>query len=50
MIYLEVIWEAIKANVIGACIGLLAFLATMTIFIPKDSKIYKILTFLTKKK
>jgi len=49
MIYIEVIWEAIKANVIGASIGLLGLLATMSMFLPKSSKLYKIINWIKKK-
>ena len=49
MIYLQIIWEAIKANIIGVIIGLVGLIATITLFLPKNSRLYKILNFLSKK-
>ena len=49
MIYLQIIWEAIKANMIGVMIGLVGLMATITLFLPKNSRLYKILNFLSKK-
>ena len=49
MIYIEVIWEVIKANVIAVLIGLGGLICTISIFIPKNSKIYKIIDWFKKK-
>ena len=49
MIYLQIIWEAIKGNIIAVGIGLIGLLATISMFMPKDSKIYKLVNFLSKK-
>jgi hypothetical protein len=49
MIYIEIIWESIKGNVIAVGIGILGLLATISMFMPKDSKLYKLINFLNKK-
>ena len=49
MIYLQIIWEAIKGNIIAVGIGIIGLLATISMFMPKDSKIYKLINFLSKK-
>jgi len=48
--HFSIIWEHIQPHLMAISIALIAFLATLTIFIPKDTKLYKFLTFLTKKK
>tara|TARA_R100000773_G_scaffold29104_1_gene24978 strand:- start:1736 stop:1891 length:156 start_codon:yes stop_codon:yes gene_type:complete len=50
MIFLEIILEQIKNNLVGIGLGLLGLAATLCMFLPKDSKLYKFLNFLTKKK
>ncbi len=49
MIYIEIIWESIKSNVLAVGIGIIGLLATISMFMPKDSKIYKLINFLSKK-
>jgi hypothetical protein len=48
--HFSIIWEHIQPHLVAIGIALIAFLATITIFIPKNTKLYKFLTFLTKKK
>ena len=48
MIYLEVIWEVIKGNVIAVLIGLGWLICTLSIFIPKNSKVFKIIDWFKK--
>ncbi len=48
--HFNIIWEHIQPHLMGIGIALIAFVATMTIFIPKNTKLYKFLTFLTKRK
>jgi len=49
MIYLKIILEAIKENLIVIGIGILGILSMVTMFLPKSSKVRKFLNFLTKK-
>jgi len=49
MIYLKIILEAITENLIVIGIGTLGILSLITMFLPADSKIKKIFTFITKK-
>jgi len=49
MIYLKIILEAIKENLIIIGVGLLGILSMISMFLPKNSKIKKFLNFLTKK-
>lgn len=49
MIYLKIIIEAIKENLIVIGIGILGILSMITMFLPKGSKVRKFLNFLTKK-
>ena len=48
MIYLEIIWESIKGNFMGWCFGLLGLGAVLMMFIPKDSKLYKLINWFKK--
>jgi hypothetical protein len=41
--------EPIKQNVIDLCIAVLGILSTLAVFIPKDSKLGKLLGIATKK-
>jgi|TARA_Y100000289_G_scaffold2739_1_gene2607 hypothetical protein len=50
MIHFQIIWEHIQAHAVAIGVALLAFLATLSIFLPRNSKLFKIITFLTKKK
>jgi hypothetical protein len=50
MIHFNIIWEHIQEHAVGIALGILGFLATISMFFPKDSKLYKIINFLTKKK
>jgi hypothetical protein len=47
--HFNIIWEHIQPHMLGIGIGLLGFLATISMFIPKDSKVFKLIKFLTKK-
>tara|TARA_A100001391_G_scaffold202468_1_gene192165 strand:- start:2073 stop:2222 length:150 start_codon:yes stop_codon:yes gene_type:complete len=49
MIHIQIIWEHIQAHAVGIGIGLLGFMATISIFLPKDSKLYKLITWMKKK-
>jgi len=49
MIYLKIILESIKENLIVIGIGILGILSMVTMFLPKGSKVRKFLNFLTKK-
>lgn len=49
MIYLEIIFEAIKADLLAVGLGILGLLATISMFMPKDSKLYKLINFFSKK-
>lgn len=49
MIYLKIILEAIKENLIVIGIGILGILSMVTMFLPKGSKVRKFLNFLIKK-
>ena len=49
MIYIEIIWEAIKGNMLAVGIGVIGLLATISMFMPEDSRLYKIINFLSKK-
>ena len=49
MIYLQIILEQIRGNVLIIGIGVLGILAMINTFLPKSSRIGKILTFITKK-
>tara|TARA_R100000234_G_C4923266_1_gene145134 strand:+ start:372 stop:518 length:147 start_codon:yes stop_codon:yes gene_type:complete len=48
MIYLQIIWEAIKTNAVGWAIGFVGLIAVLMMFIPKDSKLYKIINWFKK--
>lgn len=48
MIYLEIIWEVIKGNIIGVLIGLGGLIATISMFMPKNSKFKKIIEWFKK--
>ena len=50
MIHIQIIWEHIQQHAVGIGIGILGFLATISMFLPKNSKLYKLINFLTKKK
>lgn len=47
--HFNIIWEHIQPHMLGIGIGLLGFLATISMFIPKNSKVFKFINFLTKK-
>lgn len=49
MIYLKIIIEAIKENLVVIGIGMLGILSMITMFLPKGSRVRKFLNFLTKK-
>jgi len=49
MIYLKIILEAIRENLIVIGIGVLGILSMVTMFLPKESRIRKFLNFLTRK-
>tara|TARA_X000001382_G_scaffold47922_1_gene32404 strand:+ start:261 stop:410 length:150 start_codon:yes stop_codon:yes gene_type:complete len=49
MIYLKIILDAIKENLIIIGVGLLGILSMIGMFLPKNSKMKKFLNFLTKK-
>jgi len=49
MIYLRIILEAIKENLLIIGVGLLGILAMLNTLLPKNSRMGKILTFITKK-
>ena len=49
MIYLKIILESIRENLIVIGIGVLGILSMVTMFLPRESKIRKFLNFLTKK-
>jgi hypothetical protein len=48
MIYVELIWEVIKANVIAVLIGIGGLLCTLSLFMPRHWKIFKILEWFKK--
>ena len=50
MIHIQIIWEHIQPHILGIGLGILGILATVSMFLPKDSKLYKLINFLTKKK
>tara|TARA_X000001382_G_C3143059_1_gene170261 strand:- start:32 stop:187 length:156 start_codon:yes stop_codon:yes gene_type:complete len=50
MIHLQIIWEHIQAHAVGIGVGILGFLATISMFMPKNSKLYKVINFLSKRK
>lgn len=47
--HFNIIWEHIQPHLMGIGIGLLGFMATISIFLPKDSKLYKLITWMKKK-
>lgn len=49
MIHIQIIWEHIQPHMLGIGLGLLGFLATISMFMPKNSKAFKFIKFLTKK-
>tara|TARA_R100001163_G_C5027980_1_gene169022 strand:- start:924 stop:1073 length:150 start_codon:yes stop_codon:yes gene_type:complete len=49
VIYLEVIWQAIKANAIGLLIGLGGLICTLSMFMPRHWKIFKFIKWAKKK-
>jgi len=49
MIYLKIIIDAIKENLIIIGVGLLGILSMIGMFLPKNSKMKKFLNFLTRK-
>ena len=49
MIYIQIIWESIKGNMLAVGIGIIGLLATISMFMPKDSKLYKLINFFSKK-
>jgi ABC-type enterobactin transport system permease subunit len=49
MIYLNVIIDAIKENLIIIGVGVLGMLSVIGMFLPKNSKLKKAIKFLTKK-
>ena len=50
MIYLQIILEQIKDNLLSAGVALLGILATISMFLPKNSKVRSFLRWLTKRK
>lgn len=49
MIYIQIIIDAIKENLIIIGIGILGMLSVVGMFIPKNSKLKKLINFITKK-
>ena len=49
MIYIEIIWESIKGHMLAVGIGIIGLLVTISMFMPKDSKLYKLINFFSKK-
>lgn len=49
MIYLKIILDAIKENLVIIGVGLLGILSMIGMFLPKNSRIKRFLNFLTKK-
>jgi len=49
MIYLKIILDAIKENLVIIGVGLLGILSMIAMFLPKNSRIKRFLNFLTKK-
>ena len=49
MIYLQIVFDAIKTDLIAIGIGLIGLLATINMFLPKDSKFSKLINFFSKK-
>ena len=47
--HFDIIWEHISAHAAGVGIGLLGFIATVSMFLPKDSKLYKLINWMKKK-
>lgn len=48
MIYIEVIWEVIKSNIIAVFIGLGGLICTISLFMPKSSKFKKLIDWFKK--
>tara|TARA_E500000178_G_scaffold340034_1_gene382263 strand:+ start:209 stop:358 length:150 start_codon:yes stop_codon:yes gene_type:complete len=49
MIYLKIIFEQIKSNLLIIGVGLLGILTMINTFLPRNSKFKKVLTWFTKR-
>ena len=47
--HFDIIWVDISEHAVGVGIGLVGFVATISIFLPKNSKLYKLIKWMKKK-